>query len=261
MSKRDTGTLFFSLWVLLFYMLLYTPIAVLIIYSFNASSTGQFTGWSLRWYQELFTSPEIWRAFKNSMIVAISSVSLSLIMGTALVITSMRTYFQKISFLFYGSLAVPEIVLAVGLLSFFYFFDVALGLTTLIAGHTLIGLGYVVPMLYARASELDYRLTEASLDLGATPTQTFFNVTLPLMRPAMMGAALLVFIISFDDFLVAFFCAGASAQTLPLYIFSLIRVGSAPVINALSTVLLVVSSAIVLLGSYLRVKRVGVLKQ
>ena len=162
--------------------------------------------------------------------------------------------------LFYANLAVPEIVMAVGLLSFFYFFSVPFGLTTLIAGHTLIGLGYVVPMLHARVSDLDYRLTEASLDLGATQIQTFFNVTLPLLLPAMVGAGLLVFVISFDDFLIAFFCAGATEQTLPLYIFSLIRAGSAPVINALSTLLLVVSSLLVLLFSSLRVKRMGMVK-
>ncbi len=252
---------FLPLWVLAFYLFLYVPIIILVLFSFNASSfAGQMGGWSLRWYYELFASAEIWHALKNSLIVAFSAVFLSLMMGTALVVVSSRTYFHKVAFLFYGSLAVPEIVMAVGLLSFFYFFSVPFGLTTLIAGHTLIGLGYVVPMLHARVSDLDYRLTESSLDLGATHLQTFFNVTLPLLRPAMIGAGLLVFVISFDDFLIAFFCAGATEQTLPLYIFSLIRAGSAPVINALSTLLLVVSSLLVLLFSSLRVKRMGMVK-
>jgi len=259
-NKKSTVSIFFSVWVMLFYSLLYTPIVILIVFSFNAASSGHFTSWTLKWYRELFASPEIWQALKNSLIVAWSSVFLSLSMGTALVVASMRTYFHKIAFLFYGSLAVPEIVMAVGLLSFFYFFSVPLGLTALIAGHTLIGLGYVVPTLYTRASELDYRLSEASLDLGATQMQTFFNITLPLLRSSMIGAGLLVFIISFDDFLVAFFCAGAESQTLPLYIFSLIRVGSAPVINALSTILLLVSGVLVILFSSLRVKSMGMIK-
>ncbi len=254
-------SIFFPLWVLAFYLFLYVPIIILVIFSFNTSSfAGQMSGWSLRWYYELFASVEIWHALKNSLVVAFSAVFLSLVMGIALVVASARTYFHKVAFLFYGSLAVPEIVIAVGLLSFFYFLSVPFGLTTLIAGHTLIGLGYVVPMLHARVSELDYRLTEASLDLGATQMQTFFNVTLPLLRPAIVGAGLLVFVISLDDFLVAFFCAGATVQTLPLYIFSLIRAGSAPVINALSTILLVVSSLLVLLFSSLRVKRMGMVK-
>lgn len=249
--------IFFPMWLFLFYLFLYVPIIILILFSFNtANFAGQPGEWSLHWYYELFASVEIWHALKNSLIVAGSSVFLSLLMGTALVVASTRTYFHKIAFLFYGSLAVPEIVMAVGILSFFYFFSVPFGLITLIAGHTLIGLGYVVPMLYARVSELDYRLTEASLDLGATQVQTFFNITLPLLWPAIIGAGLLVFVISLDDFLIAFFCAGATEQTLPLYIFSLIRVGSAPVINALSTLLLVVSSLLVLLFSSLRVKRI-----
>lgn len=253
--------IFFLLWTLMFYLFLYVPIIVLVLFSFNSSSfAGQMSGWSLRWYYELFASAEIWHALKNSLVVACSAVVLSLMMGIALVVASSRTYFHKVAFLIYGSLAVPEIVMAVGLLSFFYFFSISFGLTTLIVGHTLIGLGYVVPMLHARMSELDYRLTEASLDLGATQLQTFFNVTLPLLRPAMIGAGLLVFVISLDDFLVAFFCAGASEQTLPLYIFSLIRAGSAPVINALSTLLLVVSILLVLLFSSLRVKRMGMVK-
>lgn len=245
-------------WVVLFYFLLYIPIIVLVLFSFNDATTGQFAGWSLRWYRSLFESPEIWQALKNSLIVAVSSAFLSLLMGTALVVASMRTHFRKVVFLFYGSLAIPEIVLTVGLLSFFSFFSIPFGLTTLIAGHTLIGLGYVVPMLYARMSEIDYRLLEASLDLGASQVQTFFNITLPLLRPALLGAGLLVFIVSFDDFLVAFFCAGATEQTLPLYIFSLIRVGSMPIINALLTLLLAVSSLLVLLFSFLTVRRMRV---
>ena len=253
--KRNSRHFLLVSWVMLFYFL-YVPIVVLVLFSFNNSTTGQFTEWSLRWYRELFASPEIWQALKNSLIVAGSAVFLSLLMGTALVVASMRTHFYNVIFLFYGSLAIPEIVLTVGLLSAFSFFSIPLGLTTLIVGHTLIGLGYVVPMLYARASEIDYRLVEASLDLGASQVQTFFNITFPLLRPALLGAGLLVFIVSFDDFLIAFFCSGATEQTLPLYIFSLIRVGSVPIINALLTILLVISSLLVLLFSLLSVKRI-----
>lgn len=259
--KRNGTHVLLVLWVMLFYFLLYVPIVVLVLFSFNHATTGQFTEWSLRWYRELFASPEIWQALKNSLIVAGSAVFLSLFMGTALVVASMRTHFYKVVFLFYGSLAIPEIVLTVGLLSSFSFFAIPLGLTTLIVGHTLIGLGYVVPMLYARASEIDYRLVEASLDLGASQVQTFFNITFPLLRPALLGAGLLVFIVSFDDFLIAFFCSGATEQTLPLYIFSLIRVGSVPIINALLTILLVISSLLALLFSLLSVKRIKMVEE
>ena len=126
---------------------------------------------------------------------------------------------------------------------------------TIIAGHTLLGLGYVIPILYDRFIELDESLIEASYDLGATKRQTFFSVVLPLLAPAMIASGLLVFIISLDDFVISFFCAGASVQTLPLYIFSVIRTGASPMINALSTIMLIVSSFLVLLLSFVQVKK------
>jgi len=151
-------------------------------------------------------------------------------------------------------------VLAVGLLSFFSLLWVPLGLTTLIAAHTLIGLGYVVPMIYTRFSELNYALTEVSMDLGATRTQTFMRIILPLLSPTLFASALLVFIISLDDFVISFFCSGATTQTLPMYIFSVIRSGATPTVNALSTVLLGVSSLFVILFSLLNIKKVDVLR-
>ena len=106
----------------------------------------------------------------------------------------------------------------------------------------MLGLGYVVPLLYTRFRELDYRLIEASLDLGASPLQTFFKITLPLLKPSLVAACLLIFIISFDDFILAYFCAGSSSQTLSLYIMSMLRTGISPVVNALSAVLLLLST-------------------
>lgn len=124
----------------------------------------------------------------------------------------------------------------------FTYFAVPSGLFALIAAHTVLGFGYVVPILASRFNELDYSIIEASLDLGASLNQTFVKIVIPLLLPALIAAGLLVFIISFDDFLLAFFCAGTSAQTLPLYIFALIRTGISPLINALSTLLLLMSS-------------------
>lgn len=241
------------------YLFLYIPIIVLILFSFNDNEyTYQWSSFSLRWYYDFFSSVEIWDSFKNSLIVACSSVVLSITMGLLLVFYSAHTYFKKVFLLFYGNLAVPEIVLAVGMLSFFIFFGIPLGLTTLIAGHTLIALGYVVPMIHSQFMELDNRFTEASLDLGATQNQTLLKVIVPLLSPVLFSAALLVFIISLDDFIFSFFCAGASTQTLPIYIFSMIRSGASPVVNALSTVLLGVSSILVLIFSSLQIKKTDV---
>jgi spermidine/putrescine transport system permease protein len=253
---------FFPFVVLALFLFLYIPILVMVLFSFSASEfTLQWSSFSLRWYHELFASAEIWDALSNSLIVAFSAVALSLTMGVLLVFYSAQSrFFNKAFLLFYGNLAIPEIVLAVGLLSFIVFVSAPLGLSSLIAGHTLIGLGYVVPIIYSRFIELDDRYTEASLDLGATQGQTLIKVILPLLWPALVAAALLVFIISLDDFVLSFFCAGASTQTLPMYIFSMIRSGASPVVSALSTVLLVVSSILVLIFSSLQIKKSDLLR-
>lgn len=240
------------------YLFLYIPIFVLILFSFNNNAfTQHWLGFTTQWYYELFASTEVWYALKNSLLIATSSVILSLTLGSVLIFFGSRASVKRLLLLFYGSLAMPEIVLAVGLLSLFSFFSVSLGAITLIVGHTLLGLGYVVPILHARFVELDVSLIEASYDLGATKRQTFFSIVLPLLAPALVASGLLVFIISLDDFIISFFCAGASVQTLPLYIFSVIRTGASPMINALSTLMLVVSSFFVLLFSFLHIQKTG----
>jgi len=258
---RNIKSFMMPLFVAGLYFLLYIPIFVLIVFSFNDNAiTYNWLGFTTEWYTDLFSSVEVWDALGNSLFVAFSSVFLSLTIGSLLIFFGNKEYIQRLLLLFYGSLAMPEIVLAVGLLSLFSFFAVPLGATTLIAGHTLLGLGYVVPILYARFSELDVSLMEASYDLGATQRQTFFSIVLPLLSPAMIAAGLLVFIISLDDFLISFFCAGASMQTLPLYIFAVIRTGASPMLNALSTILLLSSSFLVLLFSFLQMKKIRVQK-
>ena len=243
------------LYVAAFYLFLYVPIIVLICFSFNKSSLSYvWESFSIYWYKELFHSLAIWRALKTSIIVACSSVFLSLVMSVLLVIYMVQKGFEKILIIYYGTLLFPEIVLGVGLLSMFMFFSVPLGITTLIAGHTVLGLSYAVPIIYARYKEISAHLIEASLDLGATYMQTFFKITLPLLRPAIFAAGLLVFIISFDEFLISFFCSDASSQTLTLYIFSMIYAGVSPVVNALSTCMLLVTSIIVLFLSSINIR-------
>lgn len=243
------------------YLFLYIPIAVLVIFSFNQSDMPfAWHGFSLQWYKALWASSDIWLALQNSLIVASSSVLFSLLLGLLFVFYGSRTFLGRFFVMFYASLATPEIVLAVGLLTIFSFFSVPLGFTTLIAGHTLIGLGYVVPILQARYEELDKRYLEASLDLGATQGQTLRKVMVPLMLPSLLAAALLVFVLSLDDFIISFFCSGGSIQTLPIYIFVMIRSGATPIVNALSTILLVVSSLLVLLFSSLKIKKTDLLQ-
>jgi len=237
------------LWVAATYLFLYVPILVLLIFSFNTEAfPSPWKGFTLKWYRELFHSIYLWEAFGNSLIVAIFSTLISLTIGVFLIFYAAQGgRIGKFLVLFYGNLVIPETVLAVSLLGFFTLISIPLGLTTLILAHTVLGLGFVIPIVYARFLELDQRLTEASLVLGATQFQTFFKVTLPLLRPTLIATALLIFMISFDDFILSYFCAGSTAQTLSLYILSMLRSGVSPVVNALSALLLFLSSVAVLI--------------
>ncbi|MBM17565.1 MAG: spermidine/putrescine ABC transporter permease [Epsilonproteobacteria bacterium] len=238
--SRLSKTLFLLL-VSAVYIFLYTPIIVLILYSFNKGGFPDiWRGFSLHWYQDLLHSVEIWRAFQNSVIVALTSSVFSVMMAVCFIHGS-RRYGRDFTKIFYSNVIVSDIVLAVGMLTLFSALAVPLGLTTIIAGHTLLGLGFTIPVIKGRYDELDDSLIEASLDLGASSQYTFFHVIIPFLYPAILSSFLLAIIVSFDDFLIAFFCSGASVQTLSLYIFSMIRSGISPVVNALSTLLLVVS--------------------
>ncbi|MBV8661299.1 MAG: ABC transporter permease [Candidatus Dependentiae bacterium] len=242
------------LYVGIFCIFLYLPIMILMIYSFNRGGfPAQWQGLSFCWYYDLFHSVEIWRAFQNSICVALSAAFLSVTFGLMLVYGSKRLK-TNISYFFYSNILVPDIVIAVGMLSLFSYFMVPLGLITLIIGHTLLGLGFTVPILKSRLDELDYRLVEASLDLGASTFYTFRYVVLPFLYPAILVSTLLVIIVSFDDFVISFFCAGSSAQTLSLYVFTMIRSGISPTVNALSTIMLLVSSFFILAISLLQAR-------
>jgi spermidine/putrescine transport system permease protein len=238
-----------SLFVVLLYLFLYIPILVLVIFSFNkAPFPAPWQEFTLKWYHQLWKSSPLWKAFYTSLIVALSATVLSILMTLGLIYYYSATgKFKRFFLLLYGNIIIPEIVLAVGLLLLFSFFAIPLGLQTLIVAHTVLGLGFTIPVIYTQFLDLDKRMTEASLDLGATHGQTFIKIILPLLFPAISAAGLLVFILSFDDFLLSFFCAGSEAQTLSLYIFSMIRSGVSPVVNALSTVLLAFSSLLVII--------------
>ena len=257
MSKnRKVGKISNLLFIGCTYLFLWVPIIVLLVFSFNSEGyPSPWTGFTWKWYQELIHSVYLWKAFGNSLLVACFSTFFSVAMGTFLIFYAAQGgKIGRFLTLFYGNIVIPETVLAVSLLTFFSLLSIPLGLATLIVGHTVLGLGFVVPLVYARFLELDYRITEASLVLGATPIQTFFKVTLPQLRPALITSALLVFIISFDDFILTYFTAGSSVQTLSLYILAMIRAGVSPVVNALSAVLLCISSVLVILFFQLKTR-------
>ena len=248
--KKGIFGKFTSLFVVMgSYLFLYLPILILIIFSFNTKSfPSPWEQFTFKWYHELFNSSDLWRSFTNSLIVACISTSLSLLMGIFLIFfRAQGGRIQKALPLFYGNLIIPETMLAISLLSYFTLFKIELGMPTLIVAHTVLGLGFVIPILYTRYLQLDRRLTEASEVLGASPFQTFIKITLPLLRPTLLATGLLIFILSFDDFILSYFCAETSVQTLSLYLLSMLRSGISPIVNALSTILLLLSALLVML--------------
>lgn len=232
------------------YLFLYLPIIVMVLFSFNDSEvSAHWTGFSLRWYRHLVNSPELLQAFKASMIIACASTVLSVAAGTCFVVASNICLPRFFNNIFYANIMLPEIVLAVGILSVFTYFKISLGYGSLIIGHTLLGMGFVIPIIRARYVELDPVLTEASMDLGATYFQTLRKVVVPLLLPSLIASGLIVFTLSLDDFLISFFCSGSSVQTLSTFVYSKVQSIVDPSINALSACLLLASSILVFLLS------------
>ncbi|MDQ5890909.1 MAG: spermidine/putrescine transport system permease protein [Candidatus Dependentiae bacterium] len=236
------------------YLFLYLPIVVLVVFSFNDGDfAGGWKGFSLRWYFAMINSQEILSALRASLIVACSSTILSLVFGTCAVISTKWLRMEKWLNMFYANVLVPDIVLGIGLLCLFSVLNLPLGYKSLIVGHTVVGLGFVIPILGARFNQIDPILTEASLDLGATQWQTMKRVVLPLLTPGLMAAGLLVFTLSLDDFVISFFCAGTHVETLSVYVFNQIKNQIDPSINALSTCMLLISSMSVVCLAYFNI--------
>ncbi len=227
------------LFLAIFYFFLYLPIIVLVTYSFNkALFPAKWAGATLYWYKSLFHRNDLWIAFFNSMIVSLLSITCSLIFCIACTAyTFFYDRFRWFPYSIYATIFVPEIVLAVALLLFFMALSLPLGLTTLVIAHTVMGIGYAFPLIYQRWLDIDRRLIEAAYDLGATKWQTFSTIIFPLLVPTLIGSGILIFILSFDDVLLAYFCGSSESQTLPLILLSMLRVGIAPEFNALATLL------------------------
>jgi spermidine/putrescine transport system permease protein len=245
----------------LLYFFLYAPIGLVVLFSFNSGNyAADLQGLSLRWYGETWRDPFVLEALRNSVFIASVSATLSTIFGAlaALALQSVRGWLRTVyDALIYIAIIVPGIVIGIATLIFFVQFfgwinpilqtvlgssapRLNLGLTTIIAAHTLFTMSIVLVIVRARISGMDRSLIEASSDLYAAPLATFFQVTLPQLLPAILSGFLLAFTFSFDDFIVAFFVAGPNT-TLPIYVFSSIRRGVTPKINTIATVTLFVT--------------------
>lgn len=232
---------------------------VLAFYSFNQSPySASWQGFTLDWYQKLFSDERILAALKNSLIVAVSAVSVSAVLGTLMAVGLARYRFPGKGLyrgMAYLPLIIPDIALAVATLVFLAAFAIPLSIWTIMAAHVVFCLAYVSLVVSSRLTNLDPHLEEAALDLGATPAQAFMQVLLPQLMPAIVAGCLLAFVLSLDDFLIASFTAGSGANTLPMEIFSRIRTGVKPDINALSVILIAVSAIIALVAELIRKRR------
>ncbi|KIC73458.1 Spermidine/putrescine transport system permease protein PotC [Neochlamydia sp. EPS4] len=250
--KKSRFPFIITIIVLIF---LYLPIIVLFINSFNDSRFGgEWAGFTWKWYERLLRERALWQSFRNSLIVALSATFASSILGTtaALALYRYKTRFQKAHYgLVYVPLVIPDILTGMSLLLLFMALNIKLGLFTVFITHTTFCLSYVTMVILARLQNFDFSIIEAAQDLGASSWTVFRKVLIPLLAPGIAAGAMLAFTLSIDDFVITFFVVGQGTTTLPIYIYSMIKYGSTPVINALSVILLIFTFIIIWLTQHL----------
>jgi putrescine transport system permease protein len=242
MKKSRTG---FFLFLGLCYAFLYLPLFFIILFSFNDSgSLGVWSHFSFVWYKQALSNTDLWSALLNSLKIAMTTATLSVFVGLLCAFFSVRV--RRSHFLDTFSvmpLVVPEVVIGLAFLTFFVTAEYAVGLprgrglSTVVVAHTTLSLAYVVMMLRSRLLELDVHLEEAALDLGARPGKVFLFIILPSLSPTLLAAWVLSFTLSLDDLVIASFTSGLSSTTLPVLIFSHIKTGLTPQINALCSLI------------------------
>ena len=275
-QKGHWGKKALTFYGLLFFLFIYAPLAVIIFYSFNANPVNMmvWSGFTFDWYLSILgfspdyfgsyattdavyvdSTEELLNAVENSLIIAATTTTISTFLGTATALALFRYRFRMRMFyrmLMFLPMIMPDIVLGIGLLIFFVTVGFKLGLLTIIIGQcTFLG-SYVFIIVMARLSGMDRSLEEASADLGANEWVTLRKVVLPQLAPGIIGGAMLAFIISMDDLVITYFIAGVDSTTLPLFIFSMLRRGVKPEINAIATLLVLFSLIVASVGLYLR---------
>lgn len=219
---------------------LYAPIALLMIYSFNESKTTAWKGFSIKWYIELFNDPSIQSAFNYTISVALAAAIIATIIGTlaAIGINSMTGWKHNLIMnMTYIPLLSPDIVIGISLMLLFKAIKIPFGLTTLILSHVTFCIPYVILSVMPRLKTMNHNVYEAALDLGATPAYAFKKVILPEILPGIVSGAFLAFTLSIDDFVVSFFNTASGVNTLSIQIYSMARRGVSPKINAISTIM------------------------
>jgi len=234
---------------------LYAPIVFLLTYSFNAGrSVSIWSGFSFRWYEAVFNNSDIQSATANSLIIAVIAASIASVLATGAAIATVRYEFkgrQATFGLLNFPLFVPEIVTAVASLVFFVAIGMNLGMLTIIISHTVFCIPFAYLPIRARLESMDDTLEGAAADLYASPAKAFFHITLPLLVPGLISGWLLAFIISLDDFMITTMVTGPGATTLPLHIYGMLRLGMTPEVNAISSLLVLASTLLVIVAGFL----------
>jgi spermidine/putrescine transport system permease protein len=247
-----------SLWLwtasLAVYAFLYVPLAIVVALSFNDSKlNAEWVGFTWNWYKALFADDAMLGAARNSLFIAVTASIAATVLGTMAGIAMHRYRPRLLPFLVLTPVAMPEILLGVSLLVFFIsvFGEQSLSLGTVIIAHITFCIGFVAIIVRARLAGMDESIFEAARDLGATPWQTFRLVTLPLIMPGVIAGTLMSFTLSIDDFVITFFTTGAGVSTLPLQIYTMIKVAVTPEVNAVSTLLMALTLTMIVAASRL----------
>ena len=243
------------IYVALITILTYVPILLTIVYSFNESKlTTVWDGFSLKWYEELFRDREIREALVNSLILAVLSCLSAAVIGTtgALGMHRRKSRFNDaVASVSMIPIMIPEIILGMVFLSVFSLMGLPFGMLTLVIAHTTFCVPYIYSMVKARLVGMDKSLEEAALDMGASPARVFFDITLPLIMPAILSGGMLAFAMSFDDVVISIFVTGPTVNTLPIKIYTKMKTGVTPEINALATMMLLVTILLLALSALL----------
>ena len=233
----------------LVYVFLHLPLLVLMAFSFNDSKFSvDWQGFTLAWYQRLLERSDIMRGLKASLIVGVASTVISALLGTLLALALARHRFRGRTALegfLYVPIVTPEIVVGISLLILFALFEIPLGLTTITIAHVAFSVSFVVIVVLARLEGMDGTLEEAAMILGADEVTTFWKVTVPQLWPGILSGALLAFTMSFDDFLITSFVSGSGSSTLPIVVYGMVRRNVEPSINAISTIILLVTTGLI----------------
>ena len=245
-----------SLWLwavsIAVYAFLYVPLMIVVLYSFNDSKlNAEWVGFTFDWYRQLLHDDGMLQAAGNSLGIALVASAVSTVLGTMAGFAMHRYNNRLLQVLVLAPIAIPEILMGVSLLIFFVMLNMTLGLLSITLAHIAFCIGFVAIVVRSRLSGMDESLTEAARDCGATPWQAFRLITLPLIMPGVVAGALMAFTLSIDDFVITFFTAGANASTLPLQIYSMIKIAVTPEVNAVSTLLMGLTLLLIVIASKL----------